>query len=171
MVPTTPPTCIGHEDNPVDKFFRLALVVVATARLIRFVTEDSLGQWWVVQPVRRWAWKPEAVARRDALARWQAAHEATTTYTLSDGSTTTDPETAFEDAYAEEGAALTWQAKVASGIDCRWCVGFWIGVLVLVGEVTLGRIPGVRHLWTFALAALALNSVANGVGKGIHTLS
>jgi hypothetical protein len=127
----------------VDKFFRLALVVIATARLIRFVTEDSLGYWWVVEPVRAWA----------------NVHD------------NPDIERGSMGSYEEPQPWRGWRSKVASGIDCRWCVGFWIGVLVLVGEVTLGRIPGVRHLWTFALAALALNSVANGVGKGIHTLS
>lgn len=154
----------------MDKIIRLVLVVLATARLIRFVTEDSLGHWWIVQPVSRWATRPEMIARRDALARWQAQHTETTTYTLNDGTETRDPESAFEDAYAAEGP-LTWQGKVASGIDCRWCVGFWIGVLVLVGEVTLGRIPGVRALWRFGLATLALNSVANAAGTRLGTLS
>ena len=121
----------------MDKFIRLALVVLGTARLIRFVTEDSLGYWWVVQPVRRWANRHEDGGEDD------------------------------DDPNPEAG----WRSKVASGIDCRWCVGFWIGALVLVGEVTLGRIPGVRQVWRFGLATLALNSVANGVGKGIHTLS
>jgi hypothetical protein len=40
------------------------LVILATARLTRFVTEDWLGHWWLVEPARRWA-----------LARqWQSGH-------------------------------------------------------------------------------------------------
>lgn len=127
----------------MDNLIRLVLVVLGTARLIRFVTEDSLGTWTVVEPVRRWANRHDQPdIHPDSLA-----------------------------AYEEPDPYAGWRSKVASGIDCRWCVGFWIGVLVLVGEVTLGRIPGVRHLWRFGLAALALNSVANGVGQGIRTLS
>lgn len=127
----------------MDKIIRLVLVVLGTARLIRFVTEDSLGLWTVVEPVRRWAnVHDQDDIEPDALA-----------------------------AYEEPDPYAGWRSKIASGIDCRWCVGFWIGVLVLLGEVTLGRIPGVRAVWRFGLATLALNSVANGVGKGIHTLS
>jgi hypothetical protein len=125
----------------VDKIIRVVLVVLATARLIRFVTEDSLGHWWVVEPVREWA----------------NVHDNPDIQKGSLAAVTEEPE--------------PWRSKVASGIDCRWCVGFWIGVLVLVGEVTLGRIPGIRHLWRFGLASLALNSVANATGKALHTLS
>lgn len=132
-------------DNSVNNLTRLALVVLATTRLIRFVTEDSLGDWWIRRPVRQWA-----IDRTVGL----------------DG---VEPEDF--DAEVDDPALWSWRVKLASGIDCRWCSGFWVGVLVLAGEVVLSRIPLVRHLWRFGLVALSLNVVANATGKVTHTLS
>lgn len=130
----------------MDKIIRLALVVLATARLVRLVTEDSLGDWWVRRPVRQWA-----IDRTGGL----------------DG---VEPED-FDDAVGDP-SRWSWRVKLASGIDCRWCVGFWLGVLVLIGEaLTATRaLRWARPLWTFALSALALNVVANAAGKATHTL-
>src|SRR5262245_56805005 len=43
----------------------------------------------------------------------------------------------------------------AEGLDCPFCVGYWIGVAVLLGYHALPR-----GLWRFGCATLTLNEVA-----------
>lgn len=49
-----------------------------------------------------------------------------------------------------EPAADGWRTKLVSGLDCPWCVGFWIGAAVLL-------LPRRRRVVRWALSALALN--------------
>ena len=124
-----------------------ALVVLATARLTRFITEDTLGHWLIVRRARLWA------VPRSSMGGW----------TEGDGTTPARPEVVIDHAW--EGLDPNyegWKVKLVSGLDCRWCVGFWLGVAVLLTH----RIPGVK----WVLTALALNSVANYVGEKIGTL-
>ena len=116
-----------------------ALIVLGTARLTRLVTEDSLGYWWFVGPVRGWA------NRHDAR----------------------------EDSWVEPDPDLGWRSKLASGLVCRWCVGFWLGGLVLTADVlTRTTVFGwARPLLRFGLGVLALNAASNAVGKWTGTLS
>lgn len=67
----------------------------------------------------------------------------------------------------DENDPFTWQAKLAKGLDCPFCVGFWIGLLVLIGGATIGRLPVLRHLWALAMGALALNYVVGHVSSRI----
>lgn len=101
---------------------------LATLRLTRFVTTDKLGDWWIVQPAKQWAYSRE-----------RPEHEG-------------------------------WRTKIAEATECKWCVGFWIGVLVMLGQIIAPRIPVVRHVWQFTLMALSLNVVANAVGEKLGTL-
>lgn len=50
----------------------------------------------------------------------------------------------------------TKRQKLVSGLDCPFCVGFWIGAAVLAGH----RLPGARAV----LLPLALNEVAAHLG-------
>jgi len=54
-------------------------------------------------------------------------------------------------AWTAEGEPLTKRAKLVTGLDCPFCVGFWIGAVVLAGH----RLPGARVV----LLPLALNEV------------
>lgn len=111
---------------------RLALVAIATARLTRFITSDKLGEWWLVGPLKRWAWR-------------RGTHGySPTELNNADPVPTPDPRSG-------------WRSKLVSGLDCPFCVGFWIGAAVLLGEVLTGRTRLLRGVWTFTLAALGLN--------------
>jgi hypothetical protein len=124
---------------------RALLIVLAAARLTRLITEDVLGEWVVRRPVRT-----RAITRET---------EALTARTLT-------PE-----AYNDIAPITAW-GKADSLLGCRWCIGFWLGVAVLLGEALTARGPlrALRPAWTFALAALALNSASNAVGKWTGTL-
>lgn len=111
----------------------LALVVGASLRLTRFITSDTLGEWVLVGRLRRWADEHEA---RHLAARG---------------------ETPSEDHEPE-----TWQARAVSGLDCPFCVGFWLGAAALASW------PAVRNTrlqgpWRFVAGALTLNYLAGHI--------
>jgi len=128
-----------------------ALVVLAAARLTRLLTEDHLGRWYFRGPIEAWGDRHEVAAFGDAEADGDVERLA---------------------AY-DESRPWTWQKRLSEGASCRWCVGFWIGGLVLTGDV-LTRTTAfgwARPLYRFGLSVLALNSVANWVGERTGTLS
>lgn len=122
---------------------RLALVAIATARLTRFVTSDWLGEWTLVRPLKRWAVRAESPTHSGPRpAGW-------------------DPDDRDPD--PDNG----WRSKLVKGLDCPFCVGFWIGALVLLGEVVTRRWRPLRAVWTFALGALGLNYAVGHVSSRI----
>jgi hypothetical protein len=122
---------------------RLALVAIATARLTRFVTSDWLGEWTLVRPLKRWAVR---------------AASPTHTGPRPSGWNPDD-----RDPDPDNG----WRSKLVKGLDCPFCVGFWIGALVLLGEVVTRRWRPLRAVWTFALGALGLNYAVGHVSSRI----
>lgn len=122
---------------------RLALVAIATARLTRFITTDWLGEWTLVRPLKRWAVRAESPMHSGPRpAGW-------------------DPDDRDPD--PDNG----WRSKLVKGLDCPFCVGFWIGALVLLGEVVTRRWRPLRAVWTFALGALGLNYAVGHVSSRI----
>ena len=114
------------------KLWTTVLIVLGTARATRFVTEDTLGHWLLVQPARRWAMYGTKLYHAPA-------------YVIDEEWRETDP--------------TTKRQKLVSGLDCPFCVGFWIGVAVLLTH----RIPGAR----FILTALSLNYVVGHLSSRI----
>lgn len=118
------------------------LALGAAARLTRLVVADEIGQWWVKDPIdaaaQRWYEREttKVESRRNALRR------------MGHG----------EDLVLDRVPDLEqpWWWKYRSGLDCPFCVGFWIGVGVLATR----KVPG----WKFAASALTLNYVAAHVG-------
>lgn len=53
-----------------------------------------------------------------------------------------------------------WWWKYRSGLDCPFCVGFWLGAAVLVAHRVLPA-----PVWRFGVSALALNYVASHIGS------
>ncbi len=122
---------------------RLALVAIATARLTRFITTDHLGEWYIVGPLKRWAWRKSGVGYTPSEIGERV--EAVPTPPHYGG----------------------WRARLVKGLDCPFCVGFWIGALVLLGEVVTRRWRPLRAVWTFALGALGLNYAVGHVSSRI----
>lgn len=111
-----------------------ALVLGATARLTRLVITDDLGLWLIKKPVVEWA------SRRHPLP------------VIREGVTEL------------RGWEPNWRDKLVSGIDCPFCVGFWIGAGVLGGTMVTRPATRLGRVWRFVLAALSLNYVAAHTG-------
>lgn len=68
-------------------------------------------------------------------------------------------------AMKHEPKADGWRAKLQSGLDCPFCVGFWIGVLVL-GSLCLTGGPGQAwEPWRWVTGAFALNYVVGHIAS------
>jgi hypothetical protein len=127
--------------------YRAALLVIATSRAIRFVTEDDLGEWLIQRPVRRWA------NRHDRAGEYIQHRDRPDLIDAMAAGTAVEPD-------------FGWRSKLASGADCPWCIGLWIGGAILATEVVTSRrgFRWARPAQTFVLTTLALNSVANLYG-------
>ncbi|QGJ96970.1 hypothetical protein PBI_TEAMOCIL_18 [Microbacterium phage Teamocil] len=130
----------------------LGMILLATARATRFVTSDFLGDWTVVLPARRWA------NRRDRPV--EDAPHGIQPLVMS------DEEFAQKWIEQETDPDLGWRSKLVKGLDCPFCVGFWIGGAILLGEATLGRSP-LRPLWRFGIGMLGLNYLVGHISSRI----
>jgi len=67
---------------------------------------------------------------------------------------------AFDLAKRHDPEGETWVGKAHSGLDCTFCVGYWIGA-----GVALAYLPKrTRPLWRFVTATLTLNEVSGHLG-------
>lgn len=107
----------------------LVLALGATLRLTRLVTTDDLGLWLVRKPAVDWA----------------RSHEP--------------PLPDFDGISEQDEKPPGWRLHLVSGLDCPFCVGFWIGTGVLATEAMCSRSAVARRLWRFGAATLALNYV------------
>jgi hypothetical protein len=142
---------VGRSVGPLN----LILAVLATLRLTRFITEDTLAHWMIVRPARVWA------TPRHALIGW----------TEGDGETPARPKIVVDHVWEDMDPGVEgWKVKLVSGLDCRWCVGFWLGAAVLLSLVIARAVPPVLPVWRFVMGALSINVAANAVGKWTGTL-
>jgi hypothetical protein len=123
----------------------LLLILGGALRLTHLITHDKIGEWAVVGPARKWARPYEEAAQSVAFKRGVTPDEI---------------------ALIETGT-LSPEGKLFSGLECPWCVGFWIGGVVIIGTLTIGRLPIVGTLWRIALGALSLNYVVGHVSSRI----
>lgn len=142
--------------NPVENVARAGLIVLATARLTRFVTSDWLGEWWFVGKARAWGERHDKRARR---AEWTAMRDSTPGPV---------PAYAHWASPRDDEGPRTWQAKLVKGLDCPFCVGFWIGAGVLVLDSLVGRGP-LRPLWALGLTAFSLNYLVGHISARIDS--
>lgn len=131
----------------LGRFLGVIVLVGATLRMTRFVTSDWLGHWWIVRPARTWALSAEPAFGDDLLKGRMDVDEL------------------WNDIAADEVVHYGWRVKLVKGLDCPFCVGFWIGVAVLLGDLIFTRVPGFRQMWRLALGALALNYLTGHVSS------
>lgn len=118
----------------------LVLTVGAALRLTRFVTTDALGYWSIVRPAQRWA----------------ARHESNADPTASDP----------QEVNPDDGA----RSKLVSGLDCPFCVGYWIGALVVGSHYLAKRHPSTLSLWRGVASTLALNYATGHISARIEDM-
>jgi hypothetical protein len=137
-----------------------ALIVLGTARLTRLITEDDLGRWYFRDPIEGWGYRAEKAVLDQAVLALQENPDA-------------DGVLGEELAEYDESRPWSWRMRLASGAGCRWCIGFWIGAVVLTVDVlTRTTVFGwARPVFRFGLGVLALNAVSNAVGRWTGTLS
>jgi hypothetical protein len=58
-----------------------------------------------------------------------------------------------------------WQGKLNTGLDCPFCIGFWIGCGVLLSLYLAGGPGDVTEAWRWVAGAFTLNWVAAHVGS------
>ena len=133
------------------KLTDLALVFGATVRLSRFVTTDSLGDWYIVQPAKLWA-EVHETSHRQAWSK---------TISSFSGADTDRKTTAFLDhkvaQLGDEDEPMSWQAKLVEGLECPACVGFWIGAGVVGSYLVAQRDPRLLRAWRVGAGIFGLN--------------
>ena len=125
---------------PLERLAWIGVAALATARLTRFFTSDKLGEWLIVGRVKRWASQIESPVTPPALGE-------------------VDP-------YPTPEPHWGWRSKLVSGLDCPYCVGFWLGALVLA-VLPLRRVPVLGALIRFGIGAFALNYAVGHVSSRI----
>ena len=121
---------------------------LASARLSRFVTSDSLGDWLIVRPAQKWAIRHEGEAVDSVDCVINQSGEIMETVEHSSGEV--EPENGL-------------RSKAVSGLECPFCVGFWIGAGVLAADAALPERGVLRRLYDFGTKALAMNYVVGHV--------
>ncbi|AWY06025.2 hypothetical protein SEA_ROBSFEET_18 [Microbacterium phage RobsFeet] len=149
-------------DNPVSKIATWGLLALATARLTRFITSDFLGEWMIVAPLKKWAVR-DVIAPATSSDEHKRAIEQSKRLALEEDSIT--ERDAILD-YGMQGPYPSKRARLVKGLDCPFCVGFWIGGVILLGEATIGRSP-LRPLWRFGIAMLGLNYLVGHISSRI----
>jgi hypothetical protein len=122
-----------------------ALAVPATLRLTRFITSDWLGEWLVDKPLRKWAVNKSMEGQ----------------ITMMDPSLTEDQIFAGLN-WSED---QPWRVKLVKGLDCPFCVGFWIGLVILAAAAFTPKI--LRPALHLLFSGLALNYLVGHVSSRI----
>lgn len=129
------------------------LAVGMTLRLTRVMTSDMVGEWWFVAPAKRWAARAEARADRWAHSEYRARQAA-----LGKEHTPMPPLAEYD------GEPRTWQAKLVKGLECPFCVGFWLGAAVLTSLAIARSVPPLLPIWRAVASVFSLNYVVGHIG-------
>lgn len=122
----------------------VGLLGLATARATRFITSDFLGEWTIAGPAKKWAHRHES--HREELEDMRRAE-------------------IVGDPIPTPPAVQGWRSKLVKGLDCPYCVGFWIGGAVLVIDAVLPR--ALRPAWKLLIGTAALNYVTGHISSRI----
>lgn len=113
----------------------LALATFLILRLSRFLTTDFLGAWWVTHPATAWAIKHDG-----SLLTYESGALA-----LDD----------------EQG----WRSKLVSGLECPFCVGFWIGAIVLASLWMVGGPGHAAEWWRWMAGVFTMNYIVGHIAS------
>lgn len=117
---------------------------LATARLSRFLTTDKLGDWLIVRPAKAWAIRHEG----EGLEVVEYAENRDGEEDPSKFERTGEPD--------EDNG---WRSKLVAGLECPFCIGFWLGAGVLAADAALPERGVARGVFDLGTRALALNYV------------
>jgi len=129
-----------------------ALVLGATMRLTRLITNDDLGQWWLKDPLDRW------MHGHDVLQPGEHEERARL---LAEGK-----DLAYVDALLPVAERLKYH-RYLHGLECPHCVGTWVGFGVLTSYVVAKRSRRALAAWRFVATGLSLNTASVAAGDAI----
>lgn len=140
----------------IRKLAALIVLVLTVLRLTRFVTSDFLGEWVLVRPLKKWAFDAETEKPNTSKFFVTEADRERAELRLD----------AYEKARetGDPNPNNGWRSKLVKGLDCPFCVGFWLGLLALV-LWPLARVPFLGKLIRLGAGALALNYVVGHVSS------
>lgn len=113
----------------------LLLAAGFTARLTRVIVTDDIGKWWIRDPLSKWARGKEPEVQHNAVYR--------------------NGEWVAEDP--------SWR-KYLDGLACPYCVGFWIGVLILASLAAVGGPGDAAVWWRYLAGAFTMNYLTAHIG-------
>lgn len=131
-----PPQTLSNQANALSDTL---LVIGTTMRLTRLVVTDDLGQWWVKDPLDAW------MHQHPPSSPWEDTKRS-------------NPMEDMRQVAGGESKRMRWH-QYLGGLECPFCVGFWVGAAVLASYHILPR-----GLWRFAARALTLNEAAAHLG-------
>lgn len=156
----------------------ILLLLGFTLRLTRFVVTDDLGGWLIREPARRWsergskgkvvlnAWIPGQYTGPEYTVRAEGAFDA-------DGHQVPMEEVRsslwvnIAPGRPDEVRSPSWRQKLFSGLDCPFCVGFWLAALTVVSLLVAGG-PGadgtLAIVWRVVAGVFTLNWLAAHIG-------
>ena len=143
----------------------------AIIRMSRFFTTDTLGQWLFVDPAIRWAMRHET-RKRDQLGEYL---EKLITEDERDGENWQSEVEHVQDLIHEE-EALSWQARLVSGLRCPFCVGFHLAWIIPTLTLAVFAVPAlagswVSTVWLIVLLALTMNYILAHVSARLDSHS
>lgn len=133
------------------KALTYALALLAALRATRFVVNDSLGDWTIVRPVKRWAHLRETPRPR----------------TPSPFEPVPEDYVSFADIveYTDPDPANGWRSKLAKGLECPFCVGFWITGAAVLAAAFANCGPRRRAAFQVAAGAFGANYLTGHISK------
>lgn len=129
------------------KITDVLLILLSTARATRFVTADSLGEWTLVIPAKKWATQIEG-GSIESLPEGEhfTSEEVRELHETTAWVVEPDPD-------------LGPRSKLVSGLDCPFCVGYWLGVLNVAAYALSRRSPTALRAWKLWAGTMSLNYV------------
>lgn len=123
------------------KALTYALALLAALRATRFITSDHLGEWFIVGPLKRWAWRRGTVGYSPSEIGERV--EAVPTPPHYGG----------------------WRARLVKGLDCPFCVGFWITAAAVLAAAAANRGPRRRAAFQVLAGAFGANYVTGHISS------
>ena len=141
------------------------LVVLTTLRLTRFVTTDTLGDYLTLG-FRGWASQYDSVRAADYRRQMQGLlQKGESGEALSAGEGRRLLKMSCRLGEREDRQMpVSFPGLLAEGLACPFCVGFWIGLVVIVLTLVLAAVPVAAAIWFVLLMALSLNYVTGHLG-------
>lgn len=132
-----------------------ALAAGAALRVTRFATTDVLGGWVLADPVKRWA------SRKDPRPPHQPDGAPALSEHLS--------EHLSEYPFGYAAPPQAWRHRLASALDCPYCVGTQATLLVSAALASLPPSTRPGRLLRTACAALAASYLVGHVSYRLDT--